>query len=130
MLSWRALVGQLQSVAPGESVGYGRTWKALRDTVLAVIPVGYADGYPRDLGNRSRDAVRGCDAPVVGRVCMNILMADVTDIPGVKVGDPVTLIGSDGEVAIAVEDLAALCGTINYEMLARISPAIPRVVRP
>jgi len=127
-LSWRALVGQLQTVTSGESVGYGRTWRALRDTVLAVIPVGYADGYPRDLGNRARVAVRGHHAPVVGRICMNILMADVTDIPGVEIGDIVTLVGKDEEASVSVEDLAGLCGTINYEILARLSSTIRRVV--
>ncbi len=125
-LSWRAVVGQLQQVAKGETVGYGRSWTALRNTVLAVIPVGYADGYPRALGNRARVAVLGCEAPVIGRVCMNILMIDVTDVPGVGIGDVVTLIGADGEIAISVEDLAVHCGTINYEFLARLSPSIPR----
>lgn len=130
VLAWRAMVGQLQEVARGETVGYGRTWKALRDTVLAVIPVGYADGYPRELGNRARAAIHGVGAPVVGRVCMNILMVDVTDIPDVKIGDVVTLVGEDGEAAITAEELAAHCGSINYEFLARLSPAIPRVIRP
>ncbi len=130
VLSWRAVVGQLQPVAKGESVGYGRTWTALRDTVLGVIPVGYADGYPRALGNRARVGVRGRAAPVVGRVCMNIFMIDVTDISDVGVGDEVTLVGSDGGFSIAVEDLAGLCGTINYEFLSRISPAIPRFSDP
>ena len=120
------MVGQLQEVSRGESVGYGRTWTALRETVLAVIPVGYADGYPRDLGNRSRILVRGCAAPVVGRVCMNIFMADVTDIPGVCIGDTVTLVGRDGADSVTAEDLAALSGSINYEFLARLSPAIHR----
>ncbi len=129
VLSWRATTGQLQPVAKGESVGYGRTWTALRDSQIAVIPIGYSDGYSRELGNRSRVAIRGRAAPVVGRVCMNILMIDVTDVPGVEVGDRVTLIGTDGETRIQVEDLAELSGTINYEFLARLSPAIPRVVR-
>ena len=129
-LSWRAMVGQLQPVQRGETVGYGRTWRANRDTMLAVIPVGYADGYPRELGNRARIAVKGCDAPVVGRVCMNILMADVTDLPGISIGEPVTLIGADDGAVITVEDLAGLCGTINYEFLARLSPTIPRMIVP
>ena len=129
VLTWRAMVGQLQRVSRGETVGYGRTWTALRQTVLAVIPVGYADGYPRELGNRSRVVVRGVGAPVVGRVCMNILMVDVTDIPNVKIGDIVTLLGRDGDTVVTAEELAAHCGTINYEFLARLSPATPRVVR-
>jgi len=129
VLSWRSTIGQLQPAAKGESVGYGRTWTALRDTNIGVIPVGYADGYSRSLGNRARVAVRGRAAPVVGRVCMNILMADVTDVPGVEIGDRVTLIGTDGDVRIAAEDLAELSGTINYEFLARLSPTIRRVVQ-
>jgi alanine racemase len=129
VLAWRALVGQLQFVSKGESVGYGRTWTALRDTVLGVIPVGYADGYPRLLGNRSRVGVRGRPAPVVGRVCMNIFMIDVTDIDDVEVGERVTLVGSDGPLVISVEEMASLCGSINYEILARLSPTIPRVLR-
>ena len=128
-LSWRTIVGQLQRVSKGETVGYGRSWTALRDTTLAVIPVGYADGYSRALGNRARVLIRGREAPVVGRVCMNIFMVDVTDIPAVEVGDVVTLIGADNEVAIRVEDLARHSDTINYEFLARLSPSIPRLVR-
>jgi len=129
VLSWRAVVGQLQTVAKGESVGYGRTWTALRDTVLGVIPVGYADGYPRVLGSRSRVGIRGRAAPVVGRVCMNIFMIDVSDIPDVEIGDEVTIVGSDGEISITVEELAGLSSSINYEFLARLSRAIPRFVR-
>ena len=129
VLSWRAMVGQLQGVSTGDTVGYGRTWTALRDTVLGVIPVGYADGYSRSLGNRSRVGVRGRAAPVVGRVCMNIFMVDVTDIPGVRIGDVVTLVGRDDGLTITVEELADLTGSINYEFLSRLSPAIPRFAR-
>jgi alanine racemase len=128
VLSWKAVVGQLQSVSKGESVGYGRTWTALRDTVLGVIPVGYADGYPRALGNRARVAVRGRLAPVVGRVCMNIFMVDLTDIPDVSIGDEAVLVGRSGDTVIAADELASLCETINYEFLARLSPAIVRRV--
>ena len=128
VLSWKAMVGQLQPVERDESVGYGRTWTARRSSQLAVIPVGYADGYSRALGNRSRVLIRGRSAPVVGRVCMNILMADVTDIPGVMIGDEVVLIGSQGEDEVQVEELAGLSDTINYEFLARLSPSISRLV--
>jgi len=126
VLTWKTLVGQLQSVDRGESVGYGRTWTARRPTQLAVIPVGYADGYSRSLGNRGRILIRGRSAPVVGRVCMNILMADVTDILDVSVGDEVVLIGRQGDEEVQVEELASLSDTINYEFLARLSPAITR----
>jgi alanine racemase len=128
VLTWKSLVGQLQHVAQGETVGYGRTWTALRPTRLAVLPLGYADGYPRSLGNRARVLVRGVPAPVVGRVCMNIVMVDVSDIPEVGVGEEVVLIGQQGEATITAEELAGLSGTINYELLARLSPSIPRVV--
>jgi len=126
VLTWKTLVGQLQSVDRGESVGYGRTWTARRPTQLAVIPVGYADGYSRSLGNRGRILIRGRSAPVVGRVCMNILMADVTDILDVSIGDEVVLIGRQGDEEVQVEELASLSDTINYEFLARLSPAITR----
>jgi alanine racemase len=128
VLSWKATVGQLQTAETDASVGYGRTWTARRPSQLAVIPIGYADGYSRSLGNRSRVLIRGRSAPVVGRVCMNILMADVTDIPGVTIGDEVVLIGKQGDDEVQVEELASLSDTINYEFLARLSPAIPRSV--
>ena len=127
-LSWKTIVGQLQTVERDASVGYGRTWTARRDSQLAVIPVGYADGYLRALGNRARVLIRGRSAPVVGRVCMNILMADITDIPGVGIGDEVVLIGRQGDDRVDVEELASLSDTINYELLARLSPTIPRTV--
>jgi alanine racemase len=128
VLTWKARVGQLQDVRKGATVGYGRTWTALRRTRLAVIPVGYSDGYSRCLGNRARVLVRGCRAPVVGRVCMNIMMIDVTDVPGVQVGEEVVIIGSQDGATMAVEELASLSDTINYEFLARLSPSIPRLV--
>jgi len=127
-LCWKAIVGQVKDVAKGETVGYGRTWEALRPTRIAVVPVGYADGYPRALGSRSRVIVRGVAAPVVGRVCMNILMADVSDIPGVCVGDEVVLIGQQDTTQVTAEELAALSDTINYEFVARLSHSIPRFV--
>lgn len=128
VLAWKALVGQLQFVDRDESVGYGRTWTARRPTQLAVIPVGYADGYSRALGNRGRILVHGRSAPVVGRVCMNILMADVTDIEDVSIGDEAVLIGRQDKGEVQVEELASLSDTINYEFLARLSPSIPRTV--
>ena len=127
-LSWRTVIGQLQRASTGESVGYGRTWRALRPTLLAVLPVGYADGYARALGNRARVLMGGRPVPVVGRVCMNMMMVDVTDLPGVAVGDEVVLLGHQGDSVVTAEELAELSGTINYEFLARLSPAIPRFV--
>lgn len=127
-LSWRVRVGQLKDVAAGEPIGYGLTFRPTRPTRIAVLPVGYADGYPRALSSRSRVLVHGRPAPVVGRVCMDIVMVDVTDIDGVRVGDVATLIGRDGQERVSVEELAELSGTINYEILARLSPLLPRVL--
>ena len=127
-LTWKSVVGQIQIVKQGETVGYGRTWRALRPTRLAVVPVGYADGYPRVLGNRARVLIGGSAVPVVGRVCMNILMADVTDVPQAAVGDDVVLLGRQGDAEVSAESLAAAADTINYEILARLPAHIPRVV--
>jgi alanine racemase len=126
VLSWKTVVGQIQEVAAGETVGYGRTWTALRPTRLAVLPIGYSDGYPRRLGSRSRVIVGGRLVPVVGRVCMNITLVDITDLPETRVGDEVVIVGRDDEVEVSAEEVAALAGTINYELLARLAPHIPR----
>ncbi|MDD5562331.1 MAG: alanine racemase [Thermoanaerobaculaceae bacterium] len=125
-LAWRARVGQVKRVAAGAPIGYGLTYRPTRPSTIAVLPVGYADGYPRALSNRARVILRGRPAPVVGRVCMDILMADVTDVPGAGEGDVATLIGADGGERVSAEELADLAGTINYEILARLSPALAR----
>lgn len=127
-LRWRARVGQVKDVAAGEPIGYGLTFRPTRPTRLAVLPIGYADGYPRALSNRARVLLHGRPAPVVGRVCMDIVMVDVTDVPGVAVGNVATLIGRDGSEQVTVEELAELAGTINYEILARLSPLVPRLL--
>ena len=128
VLSWRVRIGQVKEVGAREPVGYGLTYWTTRPSRIAVLPVGYHEGYPRGLSNRARVLVRGVPAPVVGRVCMDVTMVDVTDIPGVQEGDVATLIGSDGEWTVSAEELAELTGTINYEILARLSPLTRRVV--
>jgi alanine racemase len=127
-LAWRVLVGQVKDVEAGAPVGYGLTYRPTRASRIAVLPVGYAEGYPRALSNRARVLVHGRAAPVIGRVCMNVVMVDVTDVPGVRDGDVVTLIGSDGAERVTAEELAENAGTINYEILARLSPSLPRCV--
>ncbi len=126
-LSWRVRIGQLKDVPAGAPIGYGLTYRPTRDCRIAVLPVGYADGYPRALANRARVIVRGRPAPVVGRVCMDIVLADVTDVPGVAEGGVATLLGADGDERVTAEELAEQAGTINYEILARLSPALPRI---
>ena len=127
-LTWRARLGQVKDVGAGAPVGYGLTFRPTRATRIGVLPVGYAEGYPRALSNRGRVLVRGRSAPVVGRVCMNITMVDVTDVPEVREGDVATLIGRDGGERVSAEEVAELAGTINYEVLSRISPELPRVL--
>jgi alanine racemase len=100
---------------------------ATRPRRIAVLPVGYYEGFDRGLSNRGRVLIRGQIAPVVGRVAMNMTMVDVTDIPGVAVGDEAVIIGRQGEVSLTAEDMAALLDTINYEVVTRINPALPRV---
>ncbi len=128
VLSWRAKIAQVKRVPRDSFVGYGCTYKTTRPTTLAVIPVGYYDGYDRGLSNAAHVLVNGRRAPVRGRVAMDFFMADITDIPGVSLEDRATLIGADGSERIAAEDLAGLAGTISYEILARLNPLIPRLV--
>lgn len=128
VLSWRARLGQVKTVGAREPIGYGLSYRTTRPTKLAVLPVGYAEGYPRALSNRASVLVRGRRAPVLGRVCMNITMVDVTDIPEAQEGDVATLIGADGDEQVTAEELAELAGTINYEILARLSPQLPRLL--
>ena len=128
VLSWKTRVAQVKKVPRGAFIGYGCTYRASRETTLAVIPVGYYDGYDRRLSNSSYVLVKGKRAPLRGRVCMDFILADVTDIPGVEVEEEVVLLGKDGEESITANDLASLVGTINYEIVARINPLIPRIV--
>ncbi len=128
VLAWRARVAQIKKVPAGAFISYGCTFRTTRPTVLAVVPVGYYDGYDRRLSNAAHVLVRGRRAPVRGRVAMDFLMADVTDIPGARLEDEATLIGADGAERVSAEDLASIIGTIGYEVLARINPQVPRVV--
>ena len=128
VLSWKARVAQIKKVPKDALVGYGGTYKTTRPTTLAVVPVGYYDGYARSLSNSSHVLIKGRRAALRGRVAMNFLTADVTDIPSVGLEEEVTLIGRDGAEEISADDLAALAGTISYEVLARINPLVPRMV--
>ena len=118
----------VHDLAPGAAVSYGGLWRAARPSRVATLPIGYADGYPR----RVRDAralVRGARVPIVGAVCMDMLMVDVTDVPGACEGDLVTLVGADGAEAISVDDLARWAGTVSYEILCGISKRVPRALK-
>ena len=126
VLSLRARVGRVADVAPGEGVSYGLTWRAERPSKVALIPVGYADGWRRGLGNEGHVLVRGRRCLMVGRVCMDQFLVDVTEVPGVAEGDIATLIGRDGQDAISASDVAAEAGTISWDVLASLQPRLPR----
>jgi alanine racemase len=128
VLAWKARIAQIKKAPAGAYIGYGCTYRTTRPTVLAVVPVGYYDGYDRGLSNAAHVLVKGRRAPVRGRVAMDFIVADVTDVPGVRLEDAVTLLGGDGRERITAEDLAALAGTIGYEIVSRINPLVPRVV--
>ena len=127
VMTWKALLAQVKDVPAGGYVGYGRTWRAQRRTRIAVIPVGYFEGYSRALSSRAHVLVRGRRAPVLGRVCMNMFMVDVTDVPGAAAGDVAVLLGRDGEETVSAEALAGWAGTIHYEITSRVNPLLPRV---
>ena len=112
----------LKKVPQGTSISYGRTFTCKRESLIATLPIGYADGYSRALSNRGEVLIRGRKAPVVGVVCMDLVMIDVTDIPGVSLGDEVILMGSQGSEVITAEDVAEKMSTISYEFLCGIGP--------
>jgi len=128
-LTWKTRIAQLKEVPAGEYLGYGLTYRCTHPTRIAVLPVGYYDGYDRRLSNQAHVLVAGRRAPVRGRVCMNLTMCDVTDVPEARVGDEVVLLGRSGEEVIPAELLAGWIGTINYEVTTRIHERVPRRAR-
>jgi len=127
VMAWKALVAQVKEVPAGGYVSYGRTWRAQRRTRIAVIPAGYFEGYPRSLSGRAHVLLHGRRAPVLGRVCMNMFMVDVTDVPEARAGDVAVLLGRSGDEVVTAEALAGWAGTIHYEIVARVNPQLPRV---
>jgi len=127
VLSLRTELEMVKELPAGHGIGYGRTFITDRPTRMALIPIGYADGYLRGLSNKAHAIVRGCFAPVVGRVSMDVCALDVTDIPAAVPADPVTLIGEQDGLSIIVDELAELMGTISYEVLTGISKRVPRI---
>jgi alanine racemase len=127
VLSLKSKILYIKKVPPGTPVSYGRTFITKRRSLIATIPLGYADGYNRKLSNNGAVLIEGKRAPVVGRVCMDTIMADVTDIPGVGYESEVILIGKQGKESITAEDLADKVGTIPYEVLTSIGQRIKRV---
>ena len=115
---------RIQKIAAGDTVGYGRTFTAARDSLIMTLPIGYGDGYPRILSNRASVLVKGKRAPQVGRVCMDMIMADVTDIPDVTLNDEVVLMGAQGSERITPDELAEQAETIPYEIMLGFAPRV------
>ena len=126
-LSWYSRVTHVKTLPAGREISYGGTFVTTRDTRVATVAVGYADGYRRSLSGRFYVLIRGRKAPILGRVCMDQFMVDVTDIPDAAAGDTVTLAGRDGKERITIEELAAAAGSFNYETVCGISRRVPRV---
>jgi alanine racemase len=122
-------IAMIKTVPKGESIGYGRIFTTKRDSLIATVPIGYNDGYDRALSNVGEMIVRGIPVPVVGRVSMDWITIDVTDVPGVQVEDQVTVIGTDGDNRVTVEDLARKIETISYEITCGIAPRVPRLFK-
>jgi len=128
LLSVKAVISQVRWIEAGESVSYGRLYTADKPMKLASVAIGYADGIPRQMtGNGGMCIVNGCKVPIVGRICMDSLMIDATNIDDIKTGDTATLIGRDGDEVIHSEDVAAICGTITNDILSRFSKRLPKI---
>jgi alanine racemase len=130
VLAWKTQITSLRTLHHGESAGYGHTFTADKETRIALLPAGYADGLNRLLSNRGYVLIRGQEAPIAGRVSMDQTMVDVSGIPGVAIGDEVVLLGSQGARSIDAWDLADLTGSIPWEVLSAIGPRVPRLIVP
>ncbi len=129
VLTWKSRVARVRTLPAGSSIGYGRTYITSRPTTVALVPVGYGDGYVRRLSNRAQVLVRGQRAAVVGRVSMDQIVVDVSHIPGVEMEDEVVLLGRQGQEHIAAEEIATWAETINYEVTTLLLPRVTRVYR-
>ena len=127
VMSLKSSIIQIKDWPAGKPIGYGATYKPDHDIKIATLGVGYADGYPWALSNKSYVLVNGCKAPVIGRICMDAMMIDVTDVPGVKIGDEAVLLGKSGNEIITADDLAGKAGSFSYELLAGMSKRLPRI---
>lgn len=128
-LAWKTKIIQVRTLPAWTKIGYGGSFTTKKPTKIAVLPVGYWDGYDRGLGNNAYVLIGGKHCPIRGRICMNICMADVSSLNNVKPGDEAVLIGRQGNQSITADDLAKWANTINYEIVDRINPLLPRFVR-
>lgn len=128
VLTWKTVVAQIKNVPAGTPVGYGLTEKTARKSKIAVLPIGYYDGYDRRFSSIGSVLLHGVRCKIMGRVCMNMIMVDATDVPGVHLEDTAVLIGQQKKDEISAEELALKIGTINYEIVTRINPLLPRLL--
>jgi len=128
-MTLKTRIAVIREMAAGAAIGYGRTFRTGRPSRIALLPVGYADGYDRRISNRGEVLVRGRRVPVVGRVSMDLTTVDVTDVPGARAGDEVILYGSQGDESISIEEVADLLGTVRQEVMTSVSARVPRLYR-
>lgn len=128
VLSWKTNIMHLKEISEGEYIGYGTAYQAQRDMLVAVVPLGYGNGYARSQSNKGEVIIRGQKAPIVGSINMNVFMVDVTDIEDVKIRDEVVLIGKQGEQSISIRSFTEVTDAINNEFVSRLPTAIPRTV--
>jgi len=126
-LQWLSRITHVKTLPAGREISYGGTYTTTRETTVATIPVGYADGYRRNLSGKFHVLIRGKKAPILGRICMDQMMVDVTDIPGAAVNDKVVLVGKYGSEEITMEQIAAAADSFNYEFVSGISRRVPRI---
>lgn len=127
VMSLKTNIVHIKKLPDGEYISYGRKFKTTRESIIATLPVGYADGFTRLLNGKARVIVNGCFAPVIGSICMDQCMIDVTDVKDAKFGDEVILMGEDNGLSFTADDIAELLGTINYEITCMVSKRVPRV---
>ena len=128
VLSWKTKVAQIKVLPKGRTIGYGLTYKTRKKTKIAIIPVGYADGLDRGLSNKGEVLISGARCKIIGRISMNMFTVDVSNLPKVEIEDEVIILGSQGKEQITAEKMAKQIDTINYEITARISPILPRII--
>ncbi len=127
LMTLKSRVSHLKEVPPGTPISYGSTYVTVKNTLVASIPLGYGDGYSRLLSNKAHVLIRGKRFPIIGRVCMDQFLVDVTAMPEIEVGDEVVLFGKQEQEEIAVEEIARILGTINYEALCAVGKRVPRL---
>ena len=128
VMAWKTVVAQIKHVKKGTPVSYGLTERVSRNSVLALVPVGYWDGYDRKLSNNGTVLIRGHRCKVVGRICMNMFVVDATEVKGIRVEDDVVLLGAQRNECVTAEDIASKIGSINYEVVTRVNPTMPRIL--